>query len=401
MLWRLLLAVVLLSVVPTATGHGTGLPADTDPERFISFPDTDRYQTLVVDLHTHSVFSDGHVCPRIRVEEAIRDGLDALAITEHLEWQPHLEDIPHPDRNRAFAAASSAAAGSDLIVIAGSEITREAPAGHMNAVFIKDANALLQVDDPPADPGDTRAYYAQAGKWPAQKAVDAANDQGAFVFWNHPYWTRQQPDGIARINEFHEKNARREKLHGIEIANGQDYSEEAHQIALDHNLALIGVSDVHDLIDWDHPPAAGQHRPVTLVLASARNPAALREALFDKRTLVWFRNLLIGREAELKPVLEASLEVTHAAYRGDSTVLEFSLRNHSDADLHLLNRGEYTFMHTGDLIVASANATTTVAVKPGTRLREVTIPFDVTNALIAPKTPAHLTLNVTVQSSRD
>ncbi|HAO89312.1 MAG TPA: PHP domain-containing protein, partial [Gammaproteobacteria bacterium] len=39
---------------------------------------------MVVDLHTHSVFSDGHVWPRIRVGEAIRDGLDAMAGTEHL-----------------------------------------------------------------------------------------------------------------------------------------------------------------------------------------------------------------------------------------------------------------------------------------------------------------------------
>jgi hypothetical protein len=38
----------------------------------------------------------------IRVEEALRDGLDGIAITEHLEWQPHLKDIPHPDRNRAY-----------------------------------------------------------------------------------------------------------------------------------------------------------------------------------------------------------------------------------------------------------------------------------------------------------
>jgi histidinol phosphatase-like PHP family hydrolase len=51
--------------------------------------------TLVVDLHTHSVFSDGHVWPSVRVGEAIADGLDAVAITEHLEWQPHLDDIPH------------------------------------------------------------------------------------------------------------------------------------------------------------------------------------------------------------------------------------------------------------------------------------------------------------------
>lgn len=98
-------AACLLLAVP-ATAHGparTDYPAD--PGREIVFPDTGDRLTLVVDLHTHSVFSDGHVWPKIRVEEALRDGLDALAITEHLEWQPHLEDIPHPDRNRSFEEA--------------------------------------------------------------------------------------------------------------------------------------------------------------------------------------------------------------------------------------------------------------------------------------------------------
>ena len=59
----------------------------------------------MLDLHTHSVFSDGHVWATIRVSEALRDGLDGLAITEHLEFQPHLADIPHPDRNRAYEEA--------------------------------------------------------------------------------------------------------------------------------------------------------------------------------------------------------------------------------------------------------------------------------------------------------
>ena len=33
----------------------------------INFPDTDDYQVYTVDLHTHSVFSDGHVWPTVRV----------------------------------------------------------------------------------------------------------------------------------------------------------------------------------------------------------------------------------------------------------------------------------------------------------------------------------------------
>jgi hypothetical protein len=96
-----------------AWGHGPAYPSPSEseavPKRQIQFPDTADYQTLVVDLHTHSVFSDGHVWPTVRVSEALRDGLDGLAITEHLEFQPHLSDIPHPDRNRAYEEALRAA----------------------------------------------------------------------------------------------------------------------------------------------------------------------------------------------------------------------------------------------------------------------------------------------------
>ena len=52
--------------------------------RPITFPNFGTYQTLSTDLHMHTVFSDGSVWPDIRVQEALMDGLDAIAITEHL-----------------------------------------------------------------------------------------------------------------------------------------------------------------------------------------------------------------------------------------------------------------------------------------------------------------------------
>ena len=73
----------------------------TDEEkgpRSIDFPNPKGYVTVVTDLHTHTTFSDGHVWPSIRVEEAIRDNVDVISLTEHLEYQPHLEDIPNQDR---------------------------------------------------------------------------------------------------------------------------------------------------------------------------------------------------------------------------------------------------------------------------------------------------------------
>lgn len=37
------------------------------------------------DLHIHTVFSDGNVWPTIRVQEALRENLDTISLTEHLE----------------------------------------------------------------------------------------------------------------------------------------------------------------------------------------------------------------------------------------------------------------------------------------------------------------------------
>ncbi len=52
-------------------------------------PDMSEYKTLKCDFHMHTVFSDGLVWPTIRVDEAIDEGLVAIAITDHLEYLPH------------------------------------------------------------------------------------------------------------------------------------------------------------------------------------------------------------------------------------------------------------------------------------------------------------------------
>ena len=49
----------------------------------------------------HSVFSDGLVWPTVRVDEAYREGLDAISLTEHIEYRPHKKDII-ADHNRSY-----------------------------------------------------------------------------------------------------------------------------------------------------------------------------------------------------------------------------------------------------------------------------------------------------------
>ncbi|MEQ1783628.1 MAG: hypothetical protein ABMA14_19910, partial [Hyphomonadaceae bacterium] len=130
---------VLAMFAPSAAAHDGDTIAQA---RKINFPKLDDGRSvLAVDLHTHSVFSDGSVWPDIRVEEAKRDGLFAMAVSEHLEYQPHMKDLPNPDRNRSFQIASDAAVvkpdavgdnKAPLIVIPGSEITKIVqPPGHM------------------------------------------------------------------------------------------------------------------------------------------------------------------------------------------------------------------------------------------------------------------------------
>jgi len=375
---------------------------NSGPDRTISFPDTKDYLTISSDLHTHSVFSDGHVWPNIRVAEAEKDSIDVLAITEHLEYQPHTNFIPNEDRNIAYLEAKKASEGTDLIVIAGSEITREMPPGHMNAVFIRDANKLFNIDLPKNDKEKEilnkkiremqwgtepaiKEHYILGNMWPAEKALEAANQQGAFLFWNHPDWYRQAPDGIARLQPMHRKMINKGYLHGIEVVNGSTYSEEAFRIAIDNNLALIGTSDVHNLIEWDYDAHKNEHRPVTLIFATRRTEKSIREALFDRRTVVVYKDKLIGRNNDLMPLLESILNAKSDGYRKGTRILKVEITNNSSSDMTLKNLSQVNFVDGDDFFVVPKKGNVNLNVKTLEKLKNLNLQFEVLNALTAPK----------------
>ncbi len=343
-------------------------------DRGIHFPDTDDYLTLVVDLHSHSVFSDGSVWPDIRIQEAVRDSLDGFSFTEHLEYQPHSDDIPHPDRNRAHDLGEELARPFDLMVIRGAEITRSLPPGHTNAVFIEDANKLL-IDDP-------------------MEAFLETKRQGAFTFWNHPNWVAQRKDGVAELTPMHRELIDKGLLHGIEVVNDLTISKEALQVALDNDLTIMGTSDVHGLVDWQYHIHEGGHRPVTLVLAEEKTQASLKEALMAGRTVAWFENTLVGKEENLKAVVDASLSVTDAAYRGPSSVIDITIYNDSDCEYILENTSGYSLQSDLGLIELHPNASTTIQVMTLRQLASVDLKFKVLNAVTAPEERLEITLSV-------
>ena len=335
-----------------------------DNNRLIEFPDIPGYQTITCDFHIHTVFSDGYVWPGIRVQEALKDGVDAISLTEHLEYQPHAEDIPHADRNRSYQIAEENARAHNLIVVRGSEITRNMPPGHNNAIFIQDANKLLIKD--------------------SIEVFREANRQGGFVFWNHPNWIAQTKDGIAKLTDMHRMLINEDLLHGIEVVNEFTYSDEALQIALDHNLTIMGTSDVHGLIDWDYHVHEGGHRPVTLVFAEERTQEAIKDGLMERRTVVCHNNQLIGREEWLVPLLNACLSVEKVQYMGAASVLQVFLKNESDMEFILTNESGYTLHDGVGVIQVLPHATTKIEFKTREQLDTVDLKLRVLNAVSAP-----------------
>ena len=343
-------------------------------DRTIEFPNITGYKTLVCDLHMHTVFSDGSVWPNIRVQEAKRDGVHVIATTEHLEYQPWSKDLPHPDRNRSFELASNFAKNTDVMVINGSEITRDMPPGHANAIFIKDANKLMV-----ADPIDA---YREARK------------QDAFIFWNHPYWASQSPDASVPLDQFHLELIKDGLLEGIEVVNDTTYSNEAFQLALDHNLTILGTSDIHDLIDWQYRIPSGGHRPVTLVFATEKTPAALKRALRGGKTVVWFNKKLLGKREHLLPLINASLSIRSASYIKNSTVVHVVLVNNSDAPYILRNQSAYDFYNTTDLVMIPPHGEAIIDVRTIDKKRKFEMQFEVLSALSAPATHPVFTILV-------
>jgi 3',5'-nucleoside bisphosphate phosphatase len=283
--------------------------------RIVHLPDLPGYITLKCDFHMHTVFSDGNVWPTVRIDEALRDGLDAIAITDHLEYNPKKDYIP-VDHNAAWKIGEMYARERNLILVHGAEITRKMPPGHFNALFINDASLM-----------------AKDSVW---DAFEAAIKQGAFIQWNHPGWKSQQPDGIPRMYDIHKRLIKNGWLHGIELFNDSEYYPLVFSMCKQYNLALMGNSDNHGVISEEYTSPAYTNRPMTLVLARERSHNALKEAMFAGRTLVWFRDILAGREEFAKPFFYKSITIGKPYYENEKNLF-LEVTNNSDIPFYLIN----------------------------------------------------------------
>ena len=336
--------------------------------RGLNIPNLKGYVTLKCDFHVHTVFSDGAVWPTVRIDEAYRDGLDVIAISDHIEYRPNVVD----SHNRSYEIALPYAKARGIILIKGSEISREMPPGHSNAIFITDADKL-----------DTPDYM---------DAFRAAKAQNAFIFWNHPDF--QQADSTRWWPE-HTKLLEQGFMYGIEVVNYW-YIPEAHRWCLEHNLTMLGNTDSHTPIP---PFAPGKYRAMTLVFASSATPEGIREALDNRRTAVYHNDYVIGEEKYLRELFETSLE-WKVEKTNKEEEMRVTVKNNSGLTFRLKSAAHdprviYIRRHTSVVpYVIAPNSTQSFEVRLLDGIREGDVNFIVENFFVEPDKGMSYTITV-------
>ena len=275
----------------------------------IVIPQVCGYNVYKSDLHTHSVYSDGQVTPKYRVREAWLDGLDLIAVTEHIEYRPdegifydYLKEYTNKeykpgteglgegksmvDLNYAVKESQKEAAKHGILIIPGTEITRSGTdVGHFNALFTTDNNLIYDKD-------------------PVQ-AIRNAKSQGALVMHNHPGWTRKS---IA-MTETEVKAYGDGLIDGVEVMNGVEFYPGIIDRVREGKMFIAANTDIHASTAIEYN-VYGETRPMTLILAKDKSLGSIREALEAGRTIAYGFGQLCGSEELLLDLFKASVKLS-------------------------------------------------------------------------------------------
>ena len=282
--------------------------------------------------------------------------------------------------SRSLQEKTRRAERTDLLLIPGAEITRKYAPGHVNALFIEDTNPLLTVKHRREETFAT-----------ARKALKAAKAQQGFMIWNHPAWPRDFPDGVITISKEQQSLFDAGLIQGIEVANGEYFNDSSLQVALDHDLTIIGASDIHGLIDYDYNINGGGHRTVTLAFTNERSVEGIATALFQKQTVAVFERQFIGRENELQTLFDSLAQFERLpARRNDSQQTAVRISNAGPIDIELEVLGGVSLNKSAGYVTVPAHGSTIIVVLDHSQTDEIDLKLEWLNSWQAPKTHARI-----------
>lgn len=141
---------------------------------------------------------------------------------------------------------------------------------------------------------------------------------------------------------------------------------------------------------------------MTLVFAKEKSADAIRTALDNNRTAVYFENLLIGTEEFLKPIFEESVSLLNPKVKivgkGSAYV---QIHNSSQVCLELEKAGELPDLSVPENIKLQPNKTMLFRVQSRvegkTGSQKIKIPYRVKNILVAPDQGLPVELEVEIE----
>lgn len=104
----------------------------------------------------------------------------------------------------------------------------------------------------------------------------------------------------------------------------------------------------------------------------------------NRRTVVSYKDLLIGRDEFLIPLPQAAVVVKSAKYTGKTDILRMVLENRTSNTIVLQNKTDFTFHTDYDIITLQPGDKNILEVKTKQRLAETELKFEVLSAVNAP-----------------
>lgn len=325
------------------------------------------------DFQTHTVFSDGHVWPTFRVDEAWINGLDVLSITDHHNYFTRKKYVKTGNLNQSYNSAKKMAKKLDITLIKGIEWTGFKPPIHCNILFLKNANKFKNTT--------------------LEQALLEAKRQDAMVFWNHPCGHLGKDDKVIMYPDVL-RYVNKGLIHGVEVMTLRQNCHKILDFANKYNLTIFGNSDIHR----SQKISLNNQHPRTLIFTPTNLKEDIKESLMLGNTLAYGFNMIYGKEELIKKLVSGSIYILNPQQKYKKT-LYFKIRNISSIPFQIQYNSYYPYLHLEKHFTIKEKAISILPIKVYPKFKEkvIFISFRIINSYYDSKNHVEIKFNLEIK----